>query len=122
MTDRVDTAMDVVKRPAPEPALDRTGLEPKVAQLSSADHPVLLARESRDGSIGPIEVRSLATRAALSFYAIGNAALVGHRPIVAKAGASVARKTSRFSHELRPNRKEKRSQPAGTASGFDPLK
>jgi hypothetical protein len=101
MPNGIHTAIEGLKEAALQASLDFTRAEPRREKLPPRHNAVLPLGQVGDHAI----------RAPFTTYTVVNGALVRHEPMFTAGGERVAREVQ-----------EKRLQPAGTASGFDPLK
>lgn len=115
MVHRVDAAMDYVQGSATQPSLDSAPTNPELGELSSRHDPVLPPGDLSDDGIQGRPISS----PAFAIAWMGNAVIVVGPPLHLPNADRDER--TRGARNV-PIAQQKRLQPAGTASGFDPLK
>jgi hypothetical protein len=108
MADGVDAMLNATQQPARNSVPDRPAPHSEAQELCATDNSVLRLREVSDATVER-------TRGTLCMPDMRNVPLTKHgvdRDRAQRAGGA----------QKSPKAHEKRLQPAGTASGFDPLK
>ena len=114
MTNGVDAMLNAVQQPTRKSVSNRPTSHPETKSCAATDNSVLLPPRVSNTTIEPNSTVER-TRGTLCMPDMRNVPLASTALIVTGLDARVVRRMSRKAHE-------KRLQPAGTASGFDPLK